>query len=35
MAPDLVGRLNEGRPEGAPALTALRFKAGHGHPEPG
>ena len=35
MAPDLVRRLNEGRPEGAPALTALRFKAGPGRADPG
>ena len=28
MAPQLVERLNASRPEGAPALTELRFKAG-------
>jgi predicted nucleic acid-binding Zn ribbon protein len=28
MAPDLLERLNDGRPEGTPALVALRFTAG-------
>ena len=28
MAPDLIARLNEGRPDGAPALTALKFTVG-------
>ena len=28
MSPGLVERLNEGRPDGSPALTALRFTAG-------
>jgi predicted nucleic acid-binding Zn ribbon protein len=28
MAPDLVARLNAGRPPGAPAVSTLRFTAG-------
>ena len=35
MAPDLLRRLNEGRSEGVPAVTALRFEAGRRTADPG